>query len=196
MSKSVGNFYTLREILDMGYTGREVRYELLSGHYRQSLNFAFKSLDADRAALKRLDEFYTNIKEAIGAETDAGELPEWAAETRHKFAEAMDDDMNISGAMAAIFDMVHAGNKGIADAPISGKQALAVSSLWKELDTVLGILELPEEEVSGEVTALLDARSVARTEKNWAESDRIRDALAEQGWTVKDTPEGPKLRKI
>ncbi len=196
MSKSVGNFYTLREILDMGYTGREVRYELLSGHYRQSLNFAFKSLDADRAALKRLDEFYTNIQEAIGAETEAGELPEWAAETRQKFAEAMDDDMNISGAMAAIFDMVHAGNKVIAEAPLSGKQALAVSSLWQELDTVLGILEPPEEEVSGEVTALLEARSVARTEKNWAESDRIRDALAEQGWSVKDTPEGPKLRKI
>ena len=196
MSKSVGNFYTLREILDMGYTGREVRYELLSGHYRQSLNFAFKSLDADRAALKRLDEFYTNIKEAIGAETGAGELPEWAAKTRHKFAEAMDDDMNISGAMAAIFDMVHAGIKVIAEAPLSGKQALAVSSLWQELDTVLGILEPPEEEVSGKVTALLEARSVARTEKNWAESDRIRDALAEQGWSVKDTPEGPKLRKI
>jgi cysteinyl-tRNA synthetase len=196
MSKSVGNFYTLREILDMGYTGREVRYELLSGHYRQSLNFAFKSLDANRAALKRLDEFYASIKEAIGAETAVGELPEWAAQTRQKFADAMDDDMNISGAMAAIFDMVHAGNKAVAEAPLLENQALAVSSLWEELDTVLGILEPPEEEISGEVTALLEARSVARTEKNWPESDRIRDALAELGWTVKDTPDGPKLRKI
>jgi cysteinyl-tRNA synthetase len=196
MSKSVGNFYTLREILDMGYTGREVRYELLSGHYRQSLNFAFKSLDADRAALKRLDEFYAKIKEAVGSTTEAGELPAWAAETRSGFAAAMDDDMNISGAMAAIFDMVHAGNKAMTDAVITGEEALAVSLLWKELDTVLGILELPEEEVSSEVKDLLEARSVARTEKNWAESDRIRDALAELGWTVKDTPEGPKLRKL
>jgi len=196
MSKSLGNFHTLREILDMGYTGREVRYELLSGHYRQSLNFAFKSLDANRAALKRLDEFSANIKDAVGAETEAGELPGWAASTRAKFAEAMDDDMNISGAMAAIFDTVHAGNKALAESAVSAKQALAVSNLWKELDAVLGILEAPKEEVPAEVAELLEARTVVRTEKNWAESDRIRDALAELGWTVKDTPEGPKLRKL
>ncbi len=196
MSKSLGNFYTLREILDMGYTGREVRYELLSAHYRQSLNFAFKSLDANRAALKRLDEFYANMVEAIGTETEAGELPAWASGTRAAFAEAMDDDMNISGAMAAIFEMVHAGNKAMAEAPISGKEALAVSNLWKELDTVLGILMPPEEQVDPEVAELLEARTTARAEKNWAESDRIRDRLAELGWTVKDTPEGPKLRKL
>ena len=196
MSKSLGNFYTLREILDMGYTGREIRYELLSGHYRQSLNFAFKSLDANRAALKRLDEFHANIQESIASETEAGNLPEWAADTRATFAAAMDDDMNISGGMAAIFDMVHAGNKAMAGSPISGDAALAVANLWKELDTVLGILELPAEEISAEVTTLLEARTVARTEKDWAESDRIRDALASLGWTVKDTPEGPKLRKL
>jgi len=196
MSKSLGNFYTLREILDMGYTGREVRYELLSSHYRQSLNFAFKSLDANRAALKRLDEFYTNIRGAVGGESEAGDLPEWAADTRNRFAEAMDDDMNISGAMAAIFETVHAGNKAMAESPLSGKQALAVVDLWQELDSVLGLLIPQEEEIPAEATALLEARAAARAEKNWAESDRIRDALAELGWTVKDTSEGPKLRKI
>ena len=196
MSKSLGNFYTLREILDMGYAGREVRYELLTGHYRQSLNFAFKSLDANRAALKRLDEFFAKIKESIGSETEAGELPAWAGKTRAGFAEAMDDDMNISGAMAAIFDTVHAGNKAMAQNPITGKEALAISNLWMELDTVLGLLIPQEEEIPAEVVELLEARTVARAEKNWAESDRIRDALAERGWTVKDTREGPKPRKI
>lgn len=196
MSKSLGNFYTLREILDMGYTGREVRYELLSSHYRQSLNFAFKSLDANRAALKRLDEFYVKIHEAVGGGAGAGELPEWAAETRKRFAEAMDDDMNISGAMAAIFDTVHAGNKALAQSPLSEREALAVAELWKELDAVLGLLIPAEETIPDEATELLEARAVARTEKNWTESDRIRDALAELGWTVKDTPEGPKLRKL
>jgi cysteinyl-tRNA synthetase len=196
MSKSLGNFYTLREILDMGYTGREVRYELLSSHYRQSLNFAFKSLDANRAALKRLDEFHATVMEAVGTEADAGDLPAWAANTRERFAAAMDDDMNISGAMAAIFDTVHAGNKAMAETPLSGKQALAVSNLWKELDAVLGLLIPQEESVPAEVSELLEARGVARAEKNWQESDRIRDRLAELGWTVKDTPEGPKLRKL
>ena len=196
MSKSLGNFYTLREILEMGYTGREVRYELLSSHYRQSLNFAFKSLDSNRAALKRLDEFYATVQESVGSEMEAGELPEWATQTLAEFTLAMDDDMNISGAMAAIFDMVHAGNKACATVPMTGKQAVAVSNLWKRLDTVLGLLVPQEEAVSDEVTALLEARTVARAEKDWPESDRIRDALAKLGWTVKDTPEGPKLRKI
>jgi cysteinyl-tRNA synthetase len=196
MSKSLGNFYTLRQILDMGYTGREVRYELLSGHYRQSLNFAFKSLDANRAALKRLDEFLANIREAVGSETDTGPLPPWAADTRRRFTEAMDDDMNISGAMAALFDTVHAGNKAMAEHPLAAPEALAVFNLWKDLDTVLGFLIPREEAVPEEVTKLLEARAAARAEKNWAESDRIREALADLGWTVKDTPEGPKLRKL
>jgi cysteinyl-tRNA synthetase len=196
MSKSLGNFYTLREILDMGYTGREVRYELLSGHYRQSLNFTFSSLDANRAALKRLDEFYTNLSEAAGSATRAGELPGWAADTRQRFAEAMDDDMNIAAAMAALFDTVHAGNKAMAEQPLSDAEVAAVLELWKELDTVLGLLIPQEEAVTKEVEALLEARTAARAEKDWAESDRIRDELAGLGWTVKDTPEGPRLRKL
>jgi cysteinyl-tRNA synthetase len=196
MSKSLGNFYTLRQILDMGYTGREVRYELLAGHYRQSLNFAFKSLDANRAALKRLDEFLANIKEAAGSETVVGPLPPWAEETRSRFTAAMDDDMNISGAMAALFDTVHAGNKAMAEQPLASSEALAVYNLWKDLDTVLGVLIPREETVPTEVADLLEARTAAREEKNWAESDRIREALADLGWAVKDTPEGPKLRKL
>lgn len=196
MSKSLGNFHTLREVLDMGYTGREVRYELLSGHYRQSLNFAFKSLDANRAALKRLDEFYATLKEVAAGSADPEGLPVWASETRSRFAEAMDDDMNISGAMAAIFDTVHAGNKAIAEHPITSSQACAVMNLWAELDTVLGFLVPNEEEIPAKAKALLEARAAARAAKDWAESDRIRDALAGLGWAVKDTPEGPKLRKI
>ena len=195
MSKSLGNFYTLREILDMGYTGREVRYELLSAHYRQSLNFAFKSLDANRAALKRLDEFYTKISEKA-AGVPAGNLPDWALETRSRFKEALDDDLNISGAMAALFDMVHAGNRALEQGTVSSEEAASVLALWKELDAVLGFLEPPKEEAPAEVLEWVKQREVARTEKEWAESDRIRDRLLELGWAVKDTPEGSKLRKL
>lgn len=195
MSKSLGNFYTLREIIEMGYTGREVRYELLSAHYRQSLNFAFKSLDANRAALKRLDEFFSCIQEIAG-DSSAGLLPDWASDARAAFTGAMDDDMNISGALAAVFDLVHAGNCAMESEKPSPEEAAAVVSLWRELDQVLGVLVAPEEAVSQEVLDLLGARTAARAAKDWAESDRIRDALADLGWTVKDTPEGPKLRKF
>jgi cysteinyl-tRNA synthetase len=195
MSKSLGNFYTLREILEMGYTGREVRYELLSAHYRQSLNFAFKSLDANRAALKRLDEFFAKISEkAQGA--SAADLPEWAAETRTRFVDALDDDLNISGAMAALFDLVHAGNRALEKNAVSMEEAASVLALWKDLNSVLGFLEPPEEEVPSEVLELVEKREVARKEKEWAESDRIRDRLLELGWAVKDTPDGSKLRKL
>ena len=196
MSKSLGNFYTLREILDMGYSGREVRYELLSAHYRQSLNFAFKSLDANRSALRRLDEFYLRVREAAANATESGALPEWAAQTRAKFTEALDDDLNISEAMAALFEMVHAGNTAMAEAPLAPSEAASVLELWKSLDEVLGFLEVPEEAIPVEVEELMAARTVARAEKNWAESDRIRDRLAELGWSVQDTPEGPKARKL
>jgi cysteinyl-tRNA synthetase len=183
--------------MDMGYDGREVRFELLSSHYRQSLNFAFKSLDANRSALRRLDEFYVTICErAAGAQLEPGRLPEWASDTRRRFVDAMDDDMNISGAMAAVFDMVHAGNKAMAVDPLSTQEAAAVAALWNELDGVLGFLVPQDENVPPEVEELLAERTVARTEKDWAESDRIRDRLAELGWTVKDTPEGPKLRRL
>jgi cysteinyl-tRNA synthetase len=84
----------------------------------------------------------------------------------------------------------------MAASPLSPREAVAVSMLWQELDTVLGILIPQEEAVPSAVTELMQARTAARTEKNWAESDRIRDALAALGWTVKDTPEGPKLRKL
>ncbi|MBI9020236.1 MAG: cysteine--tRNA ligase [Verrucomicrobia bacterium] len=192
MSKSLGNFYTLREILDKGYSGREIRYELIGTHYRQSLNFTFASLNANRAALARLDEFYAKIKEAIGNETVASELPDWAVEMEKRFSAALDDDLNIAGGLGALFDGVHEGNKSF---PMPGKTALAVSNLWKKLDTVLGFLEPPAAEVPAELIEMAEARVAAKANKDWAEADRLRDAVAAAGWTVQDTPTGPKLKK-
>jgi cysteinyl-tRNA synthetase len=215
MSKSEGNFYTLREILDKGYTGREIRYELIGTHYRQSLNFTFDSLNANRAALARLDEFYAKVKECIPEElvgqasrySDSlcttrsrireacptmKDLPEWAVKLSEKFEAALDDDLNIAGALGALFDGVHAGNK---EFPMTGKTALAVSNLWKKLDTVLGFLEPPKEEVPAELIEMAEARAEAKKNKDWAEADRLRDAVAAAGWIIQDTPAGPKLKK-
>ncbi len=212
MSKSKGNFFTLREILDKGYSGREIRYELIGTHYRQSLNFTFDSLAADRAALARLDEFHAKLQEA--AKTARSEslappkssvptsgatsptepnLPEWAVEMEKQFSAALDDDLNIAGALGALFDGVHKGNK---EFPMSGKTALAVSNLWKKLDTVLGFLEPPKADVPSELIEMAKARATAKANKNWAEADRLRDTIAAAGWTVQDTPTGPKLKKL
>jgi cysteinyl-tRNA synthetase len=193
MSKSAGNFFTLREILEKGYTGREIRYELIGTHYRQSLNFTFSSLNANRAALARLDEFYAKVKEAVGNETVAGELPDWAKTLAEKFEAALDDDLNIAGALGALFDGVHEGNKAF---PMDSKTALAVSNLWKKLDSVLGFLDPPAAEVPAELVEMANARVAAKKAKDFAEADRLRDAIAAAGWIVQDTPTGPKLKKL
>ena len=193
MSKSLGNFYTLREILEKSFTGREIRYELIGTHYRQSLNFTFESLTAARAALARLDEFYAKIKDAAGSETKAGKLPGWAVELEKRFAAELDDDLNIAGGLGALFDGVHEGNKAF---PMDSKTALAVSNLWKKLDSVLGFLEPPAAEVPAELIQMAEARVAAKKAKNFAEADRLRDAIAAAGWIVQDTPTGPKLKKL
>lgn len=191
MSKSLGNFYTLRDILERGYAGREVRYVLLSAHYRQSLNFTFDALDAARAALARLDDFTDRLREAHVA----GEgLPAWAETAKTGFEAALDDDLNIAEALASLFEMVHAGNRAL-DAGDADWSGAAVQALLKRFDTVLGVLEKPAAEINADVQAMLDARAAARAEKNFAESDRLRDALRELGWEVRDAPDGQKVKR-
>ena len=195
MSKSLGNFYTMQDLLDKGYIGREIRYELLATHYRQPLNFTFSSLEANRAALRRLDEFYLSLKDCAANESIIDVLPDWAFEGRNQFIHEMDDDMNISGALAALFQIVQTGNIELKNNNISSSQALALLQLWSELDAVLGLLMPEEEETPNDIIALAELRISARNEKNWAESDRLRDEIVSQGWLIKDSAEGYKLRK-
>jgi cysteinyl-tRNA synthetase len=195
MSKSLGNFYTLRDILAQDYTGREVRYVLLAAHYRQSLNFTFDALGAARAALGRLDDFRERLLARAGAELRAGSAPDWAASAQTRFTAAMDNDLNVPEALGAIFDMVHAGNKALDAGGVDAKAALSVLDLLNELDRVLGCLQRPEELPDEATLALVASRDEARCAKNWAESDRIRDRLVAGGWIVRDTPTGTKLKR-
>lgn len=192
MSKSLGNFYTLRDVLEKGYTGREVRYVLLSAHYRQSLNFTFDALSAARASLSRLDDFRDRIGSVQGGNS-AG-LPAWAKQGEERFDAALAQDLNISDALAALFDMVHEGNRALDAGESEGLDA--VMSLLDRIDTVLGIWSDSNEEVDGAVMKLLDDRAAARDAKDWAASDKARDELALLGWEVRDTPDGQKLKRL
>jgi cysteinyl-tRNA synthetase len=109
-----------------------------------------------------------------------------------QFSAALDDDLNIAGGLGALFDGVHKGNKAF---PMDSKTALAVSNLWKQLDTVLGFLEPPKEEIPAELIEMAEARVEAKKNKDWAEADRLRDEVSAAGWTIQDTPTGPKLKK-
>jgi cysteinyl-tRNA synthetase len=194
MSKSLGNFHTLREILAKGYSGRELRYELLATHYRQTLNFSFAGLDAARAALERIDAFRERIAGLAG--DSAGALPSWASETEHDFAAALDDDLNISGALAALFDLIHAGNRECDADTLESGAAAAVLGLLERLDSVFGFIAAPAEQLDPELERMAQEREAARRDKNWAEADRLRDELLARGYRVEDTPQGPRLKAI
>ena len=139
MSKSLGNFYTLRDLLEKGYSGREVRYLLISTHYRHTLNFTFKGLDASRAALSRLDEFRQRLLDQAG-DVQAGDVPAWAMESRGVFQKHLDDDLNIAGGLAALFDLVSSGNRALDACEVTPEQAAAVLHVvLREMDEVSGL---------------------------------------------------------
>jgi len=192
MSKSLGNFYTLREVMARGYAGREVRYVLLSAHYRQSLNFTFEAVEAARASLARLDSFQDRLQ---ACQSTGRGLPPWALQAEAAFKAALDEDLNISEALAGLFEMVHAGNRDM-DAGQLDWCAADVLALLARFDTVLGVLARPATELPADVAAMAEARVAARTARDWAESDRLRDALKAAGWEVRDTPDGQKLKAI
>lgn len=195
MSKSLGNFHTLRDLLNRGYTGREIRYVLLSAHYRQMLNFTFSGLDSARASLSRLDEFAGRVKGVAGDASGNTDAPDWAKAGISAFGEAIEDDLNTPQALSALFQMVHDGNRAIDDGLLTPAQAAGTIALLARMDTVLGCLEKAEDEPPDDIMELLDRRAEARKTKSWAESDRIRNILSERGWEVKDTAEGQKIRK-
>ena len=194
MSKSRGNFYALRDVLARGYSGREVRYELLATHYRAPLNFTFGSLDAARTALRRVDEFTARLADAAGG-AKAGPLPSWAQAAAERFEAAMDEDLNVSAALAALFDAIREGNAGMDAKTLAPADAAAVQALFKRWDGALGVLEKPAAAIPAEVQALLERRQAARAAKEWKQSDALRDEIAARGWIVKDTPKGQVATK-
>lgn len=194
MSKSLGNFYTLRDVLGHGYSGREIRYVLISTHYRQSLNFSFAALDAARSSLARLDAFGDRLqRSARGA--GPGKLPRWAEERRRAFGASLDEDLNISAALAVLFDLVHDGNRALDGSTLEPESAAAVSGLLAEWDRVLGFIARERERPQPDVLEMLEQRSAARRRKDFEEADRLRDAIRDRGWEIEDLPGGPELKR-
>ena len=198
MSKSAGNFYTLRDIFEKGYTGREVRFLLLSTYYRQAFNFTFEGLHAARSALSRLDD----LREALEKEASSnapGEVPEslkyLLEDSYSRWEEALDDDLNTSAAFAALFEAVKAINKLRLESPIGSAGAKAALAFLDKTDEVLAVAE-KDEDFPQRAKELAIERTEARKAKNWARADEIRNELAAMGLTVEDTKEGPRLKKL
>ena len=198
MSKSAGNFFTLRDLVEKGYTGREIRYVLVNAHYRTGLNFAFSALEDARRSLARVDECVDKLEAAAaGAAGDLVAAPAFAAKCLEDFTAAVSDDLNLPRGFAALFDLVRQTNG--AAAGMSSDEAGAVLGVFRRMDEVLGVVffgRAKAAEIPAEVQTLVDRRAAARAAKDWAESDRIRDELAAAGWAVKDSKSGQQLSRI
>ena len=189
MSKSAGNFFTLRDLLAKGWTGREIRYTLLSCHYRDPLNFTFDGLQAARSSLQRMDEFLLKLQETAGScsvtTASVGNL-------QSAFDTALDDDLNISSALGALFEFIRDANKR----SLTPDEAGSVLAVWRRLDAVLGFGIPVKSDVPAEVTALVAERQAARKAKNFKRADEIRDQLKATGWVIEDTPQGARAKRF
>ena len=195
MAKSLGNFYTLKDLLDKGYSARAVRYLLLSTHYRQQLNFTFEGLKAAQSAIERLTIFRERLLEADG-EPAGEELKKLIRTTRMNFEAALDDDLNITKALATLFDFVREVNRMIDQGKVSGKEAKTVHDLMMDFDTVLGVMgEVKKELLPKEIEELIQRREAARKAKDWKAADEIRQKLYERGIILEDTTKGVKWRR-
>jgi cysteinyl-tRNA synthetase len=196
MSKSLGNFFTLRDLLAKGFNGREIRCLLLSAHYRETFNFTLDGLHGAKSSLSRIDECLAKLREAAASQSPNAVVDVSNAKALQRFSDALDDDLNVSSAWGVVFEWVREWNRCLAEGSVTAADAAGALAAWDKMDSVLGIGAKSETEIPAEISALLDARQAARKAKDFKRSDEIRAELQAKGWTIEDTPKGPKLKKI
>lgn len=196
MSKSLGNFYTLRDLLAKGFSGVEVRYLLLQTHYRTQLNFTFQGLEAARATLERISAFAHRLQ-AIQEKGTSGFVVPLIDKARSNFKQALADDLNISIALASLFDLIRESNALCDQNKVGQEEAALLLDYLAECDTVLAVLPLQSQElpIPPELQEAFERRQRARAEKNWAEADACRDLILSRGYFIEDTPTGARLKK-
>jgi cysteinyl-tRNA synthetase len=186
---------SVRDLLGLGYTGREVRYTLLATHYRKPLSVAQGRLDEARRSLQRLDEFRQRLHYGPWGD-GAEEVNQLVFEVEQQFDRAMGDDINTSSALAAIFRFIRKVNPLISSGSVSETQKEAIVATMRRLDSVLGVMESGEPILDKESLGLVEARERARAERNWVEADRLRQALLERGVQVIDTAQGTRWKRV
>jgi cysteinyl-tRNA synthetase len=202
MSKSAGNFFTVRDIVKR-FDYEVIRFFMLSAHYRSPINFSAELLEQARNGLDRMYTCLDNLKyleEKAASSKEPGEedlkLKNALVRLKEKFVEAMDDDLNTADAIAVLFEMVKEINTSVNVLPISKDVIVYSHNLLKELGNVLGILQKDRvDKLEAEIEEMINIRQQARKEKNWKLADEMRDKLKEMGIVLEDTPQGVKWRR-
>ena len=195
MSKSLGNFYTLRDLVDKGIDPMAIRWVLLSTHYRQPNNFAFDAVEGAGQALQRIRDFRRRLAELKGG---GEEITDLCGRCEEAFIKALDDDLNISGALGAVFEFVRAVNKAVDDGKVGETGAKNALALLDRLDGVTGVFGdgSASDEAPQDVLDRVNQRQQARRDKDFALSDALRDQLAAEGWVIEDTPDGARVKRL
>ena len=195
MAGDTGNVVTLQEVLDRSYSGREVRFMLLGVHYRKPLPFSFRRLNAARTALRRIDEFTRKLL-CLPAGLPHPDIAAYISELEKVFTDAIHDDLNISGAIGALFHFIKHVNPIVQEGQLDKEQKNDVLEALRQVNIVLGVLQLEQCPLTPEIDRLIRLRERARQLKDWTAADSAREELLRQGVTIHDTASGPVWERL
>ncbi len=200
MSKSLGNFYTLRDLLAKGHTGPELRWVLLGTHYRSKLNFNMDSLKQARTALAKFKDFFGRLKAIKGPAANPADVNATLRKHQEDFRSAIGNDLNVSGAIAVLFDLERDLNKAIAAGSVGEAEAMKALDQYRDFDKVLAVLDVDAaqdaaDDAPAEILELARKRVEAKKAKDFKAADALRDQIKASGFVVVDTPKGPELKK-
>lgn len=195
MAKRLGNYFTVRDLTAKGYDPVAIRYLMMSTHYRQQLNFTFEGLDAAKKTLDRLTNFMHRLLEANGT-AGGDDIQQLMEKVQKGFEEAMDDDLNISIALAHVFDFVRDVNNLLDSNLVSREQAREIHNLMLRFDRALSVIGevYKEEKLPKDAEELISRREEARKAKDWKTADQIREQLKTMGIVIEDTAQGVRWR--
>ena len=191
MSKSLGNFYRISALKELGFTAESIRYQLLAGHYRSKITFSIDKKHEGDKVVQRLSDFYTRLQKMNANESSTGSMPE----AYSKFRDRINDDLDSPQALAVFFDWMKTVNGKIDKNVITDSELGEAWEFLVAFDSVFGFIQNQDFEIPDKINLLLNKRQKARDEDNWVESDLIREQLKEKGWIVDDTTDGQNLKK-
>ena len=192
MSKSLGNFYRISALKELGFTAESIRYQLLAGHYRSKITFSIDKKHEGDKVVQRLSDFYNRLQKMNANESSTGSMPE----SYSKFRDRMNDDLDSPQALAVFFDWMKTVNGKIDKNVITDSELGEAWEFLVAFDSVFGFIRKQDFDIPDKINLLLNKRQKARDEENWVESDLIREHLKEKGWIVEDTPDGQYLKRV
>ena len=198
MSKSLGNFYTLRDLKERGFNYNMIRWVLISAHYRRTLNFTLATCEHAKETLRNFNSFFVRLNEIAISGKKGVDTNKIINKYSEKFSNAMSDDLNVSEALAAVFSLQKEANKLITSGKLGKVGAGNILNTFKEFDTILAVFEFEKEkdEIPPEIVKIAEERQSARKNKDFASSDLLRDKIKDLGWSVEDTPSGPRISRL